>query len=159
MDIPQVLAIWLHTLALVIVLGYYGILGRIVLPALRRSLDGPAQRSALVAIERRALPLVILSVGLFTVSGAYLLLVDPQYAGLGNVLASTWTKLMLIKHVLVIALVVIGVIVDRLIRGIGDAPSDAAGELDLRLVELGAEAATGLGALVILLTAIAQLST
>lgn len=159
MDIPQVLAIWLHTLALVIVLGYYGILGRVVLPALRRSLDGPAQRATLVAIERRALPLVLLAVALFIVTGAYLLLVDPQYAGLGNVLASTWTKLMLAKHVLVVVLVVLGVIVDRLIRGLAEAPTDAAGELDLRLVQLGAEAATGLGALIVLLTAVAQLST
>ena len=120
MDLPQVLAIWLHTLALVIAWGYYGILGRIMLPALERSLDRPAQAAALVAIERRALPLVVLSVVLFTATGAYLLVIDPHYAGLGDFFASTWTMLMLVKHVLVVGLVVLGVDVDRLIRRLGE---------------------------------------
>lgn len=156
MDIPQVLAVWLHTLAFVIVMGYYGILGRVVLPALERSLDGPAQAAALVAIERHALPLVLLSVALFAVTGTYLLFIDPHYAGLGNFFASTWTTLMLIKHVLVIALVALGVMVDRFIRHVGEATSDSARGSALRRLELSAEGATGMGALVILLTVVAQ---
>lgn len=158
MDVPQVLAAWLHTIAFVIGWGYYGILGRMVLPALERSLDGPALGAALVAIERRALPLVVLSVVLFAATGTYLLVVDPQYDGVGNVLASTWTKLMLIKHVLVIGLVVLGVAVDRLIRDVGDATTDGDRRSALRLLALGAEGATGLGALIALLTVAAQVA-
>ena len=79
MDIPQVLAIWLHTVALVIAWGYYGILGRVVLPAIERSLDRTTQGATLVAIERRAVPLVLVSVVLFTVTGSYLLLVNPRW--------------------------------------------------------------------------------
>jgi uncharacterized membrane protein len=147
---------WLHTLAFVIVMGYYGVLGRVMLPALERSLDGPAQAAALVAIERRVLPLLVLSVVLFTATGTYLLLVDPKYEGLGNFFASTWTTLMLVKHVLVIVLVALGVLVDRLVRRVGDATSDSARGSALRRLELSAEGATGLGALVILLTVAAQ---
>jgi uncharacterized membrane protein len=156
MDVPQVLAVWLHTLALVIAWGYYGILGRVILPALERSFERPAQAAALVAIERRAVPLVLLSVVLFTATGGYLLVVNPHYAGLGNVFASTWTTLMLVKHVLVIGFVVLAVMVDRFIRRIAEATDENARASALRRLALSAEGATGLGALIILLTAAAQ---
>ena len=158
MDLPLVLAVWLHTLAFVIAWGYYGILGRMVLPAIERSLERPAQAAALVAIERRALPLIVLSLVLFTATGTYLLVIDLHYGGLGNVFASTWTTLMLVKHVLVVGLVVLGVIVDRLIRRVGEATSENARESALRRLRLSAEGATGLGALIVLLTAAAQAS-
>ncbi len=158
MDLPLVLAAWLHTLAFVIAWGYYGILGRIVLPALEGSFDRRAQASTLVAIEQRALPLVALSLVLFTLTGSYLLVVDPRYTGLGDFFSSTWTTLMLVKHVLVVVLVVLGVYVDRLVRRVGTAPSDEMRASTLGRVRLGAEAATGLGAVVVLLTAAAQAS-
>ena len=158
MDVLQLLAIWLHTLAFVIAWGYYGILGRIVLPALERSLDQPAASRTLVAVERRALPLVLLSVALFVVTGSYLLLASPKYAGLGDFFANTWTTLMLLKHLVVAVLVALAVAVDLLIRRAGEASDDATGAAALHRVRLAAEGATGLGALVILLTAAAQLS-
>lgn len=158
MDLGHVLAVWIHTLSLVIVLGYYGILGRVVLPALERSLDRATQASALVAIERRALPLLILSMALFTATGAYLLVIDADYAGLGNVFASTWTTLMFAKHIVVVGVVVLGVAVDRLVRRVGAAATDEARGSAMRRLELSAEGATGLGALTILLTAFAQIA-
>jgi uncharacterized membrane protein len=159
MDLGQVIAVWLHTLAFVIAWGYYGILGRMVLPALERSLELPELAAALVAIERRALPLIGLSLVLFTATGTYLLVVDPHYAGLGNVFASTWTTLMLTKHVFVVGLVLVGVYVDRLIRSVEAATSEDVRRSDLRRLALSTEAATGIGALIVLLTAAAQAAT
>jgi len=158
MDLPQVLAVWVHTLGLVIVLGYYGILGRVMLPALERSLELPDRAAALLAIERRALPLVVLSVALFVATGTYLLVINPHYAGVGDVFASTWTTLMFVKHLLVVGLIVLGVNVDRLIRRIGQGMSDDARETALHRLALSAEGATGLGALMILLTAAAEVA-
>ena len=156
MDVPQVAATWLHTLAFVIAWGYYGVLGRIILPALERSLEGRARTSALQAVERRALPLIVLSLILFTVTGGYLLVVDPHYQGLGNLFASTWTRLIMIKHVLVIGLVVLAGLVDWLIRRApySDDPDD--GGPGLGLIALAADGVTGLGALIALLTVAAQ---
>jgi uncharacterized membrane protein len=156
MDLPHVLAVWLHTLALVIAWGYYGILGRVILPALERSLERPARVTALMAIERRALPLVVLSVALFTATGTYLLVVDVHYSGLGNFFASTWTTLMLVKHVLVVGFVVLGVVVNRLVRQAAEATDETARESAVRRLALSAGGATGLGALIVLLTAAAQ---
>lgn len=158
MDVSELFATWLHTLAFVIAWGYYGILGRITLPALERSLDVATQARTLVEIERRALPLVLISVALFLVTGTYLLFVDQAYAGFGNVFANTWTTLMLVKHLVVIALIALGVVVDRLIRRLADAPDDGTRSTIIGRLRLSAEGATGIGALIVLLTAAAQLS-
>jgi uncharacterized membrane protein len=157
MDFVQVGAVWLHSVAMVIVIGYYGILARVVLPALSRSLDGVALGRAIVAVERRSIPLVLLSIGAFTTTGIYLLVVDARYAGLGNVFASTWTTLMLIKHVVVFAMVILGVVLDHLASGI-DGVAEAERPAALHELTLAAEAMTGLGAVVLLLTAAAQAS-
>ena len=156
MDGAQVVAVWLHTLALVIAWGYYGVLGRIILPALERTLEQPQRAATLAAIERRALPLVILSLVLLTVTGAYLLVSDARYAGLGNLFASSWTTLLLVKHVLVVGLIVVGVGVDMLIRQAAEATTDRARTSATGFAALAADGATGLGALIVLLTAMAQ---
>ena len=156
MDAIHVLAIWLHTIAFVMAWGYYGILARIVIPALGRTPDARARGTILQAIERQALPLVVLALVLFTVTGTYLLLIDPHYQGLGNIFASTWTRLIMAKHVVVIGLVVLAALVDWLIRRLPDAgPEDGSGPT-LGLVALLADGVTGLGALIALLTVVAQ---
>lgn len=156
MDYLAVGAGWLHTLAFLIVLGYYGILGRFIVPALERTLDGPVLARALVALERQAVPFVLLSVVTFIVTGAYLLVADPNYEGLGNVSGSSWATLMLLKHLLVAGLVVLGVVVDILIRDLDWAADAVARHAAVRRIRLAAEGTTGLGAVIILLTVVAQ---
>jgi uncharacterized membrane protein len=156
MDAVHVLAVWLHTVAFVIAWGYYGILARIIVPALERTLDPRARASTLLAIEHRALPLIVLSLVLFTVTGTYLLAVDPHYQGLGNIFASTWTRLIMVKHILVVGLVVLAGLVDWLIRRLQDPVEAPDREPTLGLVALLADGATGLGALIALLTVAAQ---
>ena len=156
MDVGAVGAAWLHALGMVVVLGYYGILGRIVLPALSRSLEGEALGRAVVAIERRALPVVLLAIVLFTVTGVILLLGDERYAGLGNLFASTWTTLMTVKHMVVVLMVAMGIGIDRMAVGIGDAATDDARRRDIEILVLAVDAMTALGAIVLLLTAAAQ---
>jgi uncharacterized membrane protein len=155
MDGLQVLATWLHTVAFVIAWGYYGVLARMILPGLAQTVEPVARSIALLAIERRALPFILLSVVLFTITGSYLLVTDPQYAGLGN-FGSGWTALMLGKHVLVIVFVGLGVIVDRLIRWAADVADDRARDTYLRWLGRRADVATGVGALIALLTVAAQ---
>lgn len=159
MDIWLLLAVWLHTVAFVIAWGYYGVLGRMVIPALGRSMDGPMRGDVIAAIERRAVPLVLLSMALFVVTGSYLLVVDPRYDGLGNFFANPWTTLMLVKHVVVIGLIGLAVMVDRYVRRLQAATDDATRASALRGLRLSAEAATALGAVIVLLTVAAQLST
>jgi uncharacterized membrane protein len=157
MDIGVTVAVWIHALSTVVVLGYYGILGRVVLPALRRALDGPALGRAVGAVERQALPILLLSVGLFVASGAYLLVIDEDFAGIGNYTDSTWTTLMLVKHVFVGIMVVGGIGFHVLAGEVADPDLDDAGRQRwLGYLRLTAEAMTGLGAIILLLTAAAQ---
>lgn len=159
MDLLHVGAIWLHTVAFVIAWGYYGILGRMILPALARSLDREGQAAAIGAIERRALPLILFSLILFGATGAYLLVADPRYEGLGLVFASTWTTLMLVKHGLVVALIAAAAAVDLFARRLAQAASEPIREAARRWLALSAEGATAIGALIALLTAAAQVAS
>jgi uncharacterized membrane protein len=155
-DLVLVLALWLHTVAFVIAWGYYGVLGRFVLPSLSKTLTEADQVKTVVDMERRALPFVLLVVIIFIVTGTYLLVVNVNYAGLGN-FSSTWALLMLVKHVVIIGLVAVGLGVDYLIRELPELRDEhRAGQL--RNIRLGADAATGLGAIIALLTVVAQLS-
>lgn len=157
MDVGQLLGLTLHTIAFVIVWGYYGILARIVLPALERSLAGSTLGHTLLAIERRAVPLLVLSVVLFLATGTYLLLTDPEFEGLGAVRGS-WSTLMLLKHLVVAVFIALGVAVDILVRLVDEAEDDVTRTTSLRRVRWSAEAATVVGAVIALLTVAAQLS-
>jgi uncharacterized membrane protein len=103
-------------------------------------------------------PLVLLSMVLFTVTGTWLLVANPAYAGLGAFFASTWTTLMLVKHGLVVGFVIVAIAVDRLIGRAAEASTDDERRTAVSRVRLGAEAATALGAVIVLLTAAAQAS-
>jgi uncharacterized membrane protein len=158
MDYVQAGAIAIHTLAMILVVGYYGILGRVILPALRGSLAGPDVATTLAAVERRAVPLLVLSVGLFVATGAYLLLADDQSEGIGVFFATTWTTLMLAKHGLIVVMVVLAGIVHFLVSEVSYAETEVERDRRLRRLGLAVEAATGLGAFVVVLTAAAQVS-
>lgn len=158
MDYVQAGAVAIHTLAMILVVGYYGILGRVILPALRGSLAGPELATTLLSVERRARPLLVLSVGLFVATGAFLLLADDQSRGIGSFLATTWTTLMLAKHGLIVVMVVLAAVVDFLVSEVSYAETDLERDRLLGRLCLSTEATTAVGAFVVLLTAAAQVS-
>ena len=156
MDAAHLIALWLHALAMVVVLGYYGIMSRIVLPALGRSLAGPTLAGVVQAIERRALPIVLAGIVTFIITGIYLLVRDGRYAGVGS-FASTWSTLMLVKHLVVVAMVALGVGIDRLAAGLPNTSEVGLGRT-IEFLTLAMDGMAALGILVLLLTAAAQLS-
>ena len=99
---------------------------------------------------------MVLAVVLFVVTGSYLLAADPQYGGLGNLAASTWTGMLTIKHVLIVPLVGLGIVIDSLIHTAGNATDDTGRRRRIFRVQLAADAAAMIGVAVILVTAIAQ---
>jgi uncharacterized membrane protein len=156
MDAAHVVALWLHGIAMVIVLGWYVALGRVVLPALSRSLDGATLARAVSGMAGRARPLVLLAIVVFIATGAWLLATDSRYAGVGN-LSTTWSSLMLAKHVVVVVMVVLGVVVDRLAASVREVRDDAVAR-EVGILGLATDGMTSLGAIVLLLTAAAQAS-
>ena len=159
MDIVQAVAAWLHSLATVILLGYYALLALVVVPVLRRAVDAPTLGRVIPAIERRALPLILTSIGVFLVTGMYMLFTDDRFQGVGHFFGSTWSTLIVVKHVVVVVLIGIGVYIDLLVVPDIATPVDKAAQTAaVRRLARSASAIATLGAVVLLLTAAAQAS-
>ena len=159
MDVVQAVAAWLHSCATVMLLGYYAALGLLLVPVLRRTADGPTLGRVIPAIERRALPLILACIGVFLVTGTYLLLADHRFLGIGHFFGSAWSTLIVVKHVVVVALVGIGVYLDLLVVPDVAYPVDeAARTAAIRRLARSTAAMTALGAIVLILTAAAQAS-
>ncbi len=159
MDVAQAVVTWIHSLATVGLLGYYAVLGLVLVPALRQTVDAPTIGRVIPGIERRALPMILTAIVVFVVTGTYLLVTDSRFLGLGHTFANTWSTLIVVKHVVVVGLVGIGVYIDLMIipdiaRPIDEAFQAAA----VRRLGRSAAAIAVLGTVVLLLTAAAQAS-
>lgn len=155
MNLVYLGASWLHSLSVVVLLGYYATLALVVLPALTdvRVAAGPL----LVALERRAMPWTLTSIGVVILTGIYLMIVDASYGGLGAIAGSAWGALILVKHLVVAGLVVLGIVIDRMLVPDLMLDGDEAWHAGrLRLLGLGCWGMVGLGAVVLLLTSAAQ---
>ena len=156
-------ATWIHTVAIVVVLGYYATLWLVVLPWLSSG-GAPEPGRVITLLERRALPWIIGSIVLFIVTGVVLMLTSPSYDGLGNLAASTWAILIVVKHVVVVAMVALGLVVDRVlvprVAGTWWTPAvvPSTDARDLRPIARASGVMGVLGAVVLLLTAAAQLA-
>ncbi len=147
-DIFMVISLWLHALATAILIGNFLLLSFVYIPALATGgVDFLADAS------KRSRPWLYAALILLALTGGYLTLVDPNYLGLGN-FGNPWGVVMLIKHTLIFAMLVIGFWFNALLR-VG--PNVATGTPEnIRRLRLYANLMSGCGALVLLLTAVGQ---
>jgi uncharacterized membrane protein len=96
-------ATWLHLLATVTVIGVYLVMFWAVTPI---AIATPAHGSLVYESYRRTKPLVLISWGLFIVTGIALMLLNPSYKGIGR-FDNLWSILMLVKHVVVLVVVML----------------------------------------------------
>jgi uncharacterized membrane protein len=158
-DIVQAVAAWLHSLATVILLGYYALLALVVVPVLRRAVDAPTLGRVIPAVERRALPLILASIGVFLVTGMYMLFTDDRFLGVGHFFGGAWSTLIVIKHVVVVVLIGISVYIDLLVvPDIATPVDEVAQTAAVRRLARSASVIATRGAVVLLLTAAAQAS-
>ena len=85
------LSVWLHALGTVVLIGHYLLLSVIYLPVLARY-----NSTILSEISKRSRPWMYTSLLIFMMTGIYLMLVDPNYLGVGN-FGNLWGVLMLVK--------------------------------------------------------------
>ena len=146
-------SIWLHALATVVLIGHYTLLGLIYLPAFTQQLKGSALGATLESVAGRARLFVFGSLGIFVVTGVYLMLGDANYRGFGD-FGNAWSVVMLVKHILVLAMIGIGAYIDRgILTRLADAATTGAAARSLRQA---ANAMMVCGTVVLLLTAAAQ---
>jgi uncharacterized membrane protein len=148
-------SVWLHGLSTVVFVGYYVLLSLIYLPALD---DGPeeARGASITAISKRSRNWLYASLVVFAVTGMHLMLADPNYLGPGSFFGNGWSILISIKHLLIAAMVGMGFWFNAILRvGPMASTNSQAAEAAVRFRRHVNTMAVA-GALVLLLTAIAQ---
>ncbi len=149
---------WLHAVATVLLLGHYALLSLIYLPALNQRLGVAATRTVVEQVSARITPWVLGSLGVFVVTGIYLMLASPHYLGVGK-FVNAWSILMLIKHVLVLVLIGLGSYLNVIVRGWAQPSATEATRADgLSRLQGVVNAMMVSGAVILLPTAAAQVA-
>lgn len=104
---------WLHVLATIVWIGYYVFTSLIFLPVFERQMKASDLRDLLEQLSARLRPFFGGSLLIFLVTGTHLMLINQNYLGLGNFFGNPWSTLIVIKHVLVLAFLVLAVYSER----------------------------------------------
>jgi uncharacterized membrane protein len=146
------LSSWLHVLATIVMVGYFLFASQVYLPILERLMQANELRDLLEQVSARLRPYFGGSLLIFLVTGTYLMLINKNYLGLGQFFSNPWSTLVVVKHVLVLAFLALAVFSERaFLRQINDQKPEA-----LKRFRWALNINMVLGALIVLLTAIAQ---
>ena len=146
------LSTWLHSLATIVMIGYYLFTSLIYLPVFERQMQANALRDLLEQVSARLRPFFGGSLLIFLVTGTHLMLINENYLGLGNFFGNPWSVLIVVKHVLVLAFLALAVYSERAFLGqISDQKPEA-----LKKFRWALNINTVLGVVILLLTSIAQ---
>jgi uncharacterized membrane protein len=149
-----ILSTWLHMLATVLMFGYYVLLVLVFLPVLKNKAHGAELRDLLKDISKRLQPYFGGALLIFLVTGTYLMMINPNYLGLGHFFDNPWSVVIVVKHVLVLVFLAIGITADRMYV---DKISDDQPQV-LKRYEASLYLDLALGLLILLLTAAAQVA-
>ncbi len=145
---------WLHALATVVFIGHFLLLWVIYLPAFGKQtpeVAGPI----LSDISKRSRVWMYGSLLIFIVTGIYLMIVDPNYLGVGN-FTNLWAILMLVKHILIVVMIAMGFFYNAILR-VGPMMSSNSGAAQaIAQFDTYTKWMAVCGVLVLLLTAFAQ---
>ncbi len=142
----------LHALAMIIFIGHYMLMSLIYVPALSTLDNGP---KALGEMSRRSRGWLYGSILVFFVTGVHLLLVDPNYMGIGN-FSNPWAVLMLIKHIIILVMIGLGFWFNALQRVGPTMRSNSAAAQGVAKFHQYSNSMAVCGVLVLALTALSQ---
>jgi uncharacterized membrane protein len=146
------LSSWLHVLATIVMIGYFIFTSLIYLPIFERQMQANALRDLLEQISARFRPYFGGSLLIFLVTGAYLMLINENYLGIGHFFSNPWSALIVIKHMLVLVFLALAIFSERAFLGqISDRKPEALKQYRWALI-----INTVLGVAILLLTSIAQ---
>ena len=144
------LSVWLHALATTVFIGHFLLLSLIYLPVLAKN-----NATLLSEISKRSRGWMYASILIFVITGTYLTFADPNYLGFAN-FGNLWGILMLVKHILILGMIAMGFWFNGILRvgSLMSSNTNAAQAVTrfrsyIRLMAIS-------GALVLLLTALAQ---
>ena len=146
---------WLHAIATVLFIGHSLLLSLLYLPAFggqKAEVAGPI----LSEVSKRSRNWMYASLLVFMITGIYLMLIDPNYLGIGN-FGNAWGVLMLVKHLVVVVMLVLGFWFNAMLRVGPQMASELKAAQGLKSFRLYANLMAICGVLILLLTAAAQL--
>ncbi len=149
------LSYWLHSLATVVFIGYFLLMYIICLPVFTNHQSDSLTATILSDISNRSRAWLYIALIVFILTGIYLTLVDANYLGLGN-FGNPWSVLMLVKHIIVVAMIAMGLwynVIKRVGQQLRSDPDITQAFSQFRQYSLVMAVA---GLLVLLLTAISQ---
>ncbi|MBL0345065.1 CopD family protein [Candidatus Villigracilis affinis] len=142
------LSTWLHAIATVVFIGHFVLLAGIYLPALSKN------GTMLSEISKRSRPWMYASLLVFAITGTHLMLIDSGYLGFMD-FGNFWGIVMLVKHILIAAMIVLGFWYNAILR-VGPMLSSNNPEQAIVRFRKYVNAMAVCGVLVLLLTAFAQ---
>ncbi len=142
----------LHALAMIIFIGHYLLMSLIYLPALS-TLDTGGK--ALGEMSRRSRRWMYGSILVFATTGVHLMLVDPNYMGIGN-FSNPWALLMLVKHIVIVVMIGLGFWFNMLQRVGPTLRSTSGSAQGIAKFRQYSNAITICGVIVLALTALSQ---
>ena len=145
---------WFHAVATVVMIGHYLLMAVIYLPILEKENSGGA---ILSAISKRSRVWMYLSLVIFAITGTYMTMADSNYMGIGN-FGNFWGVMMLIKHLLIVGMIVMGFWFNAIMRVGPLMGSNNGASKAIARFGLYSKLMAGSGLLVLLLTALAQVS-
>jgi uncharacterized membrane protein len=145
------LSTWLHALATVIFIGHFVLLALIYLPVFAKS----GNASVLSEISKLSRSWMYASLIVFMITGIYLMLIDPNYMGIGN-FGNFWAVAMLVKHLVVVAMIAIGFWFNAILRVGPMMISNTGAQQAIARFQNYVNLMAICGVLVLLLTALAQ---
>lgn len=145
---------WLHALATVIFIGHFVLLALIYLPAVKDKPDIPVG-AILGEFSKHSRGWMYVALFIFMITGVHLMLVDPNYLGVGN-FGDPWSILMLVKHILILGMIAAGFWFNAILR-VGPMLSSNNGSAQaFNRFRLYVNGMAATGVLVLLLTALSQ---
>ncbi len=145
---------WLHALATIVLIGHYLLLSVLYLPAFGKQTSEVAG-PLLSDVSKRSRVWMYASLVIFMITGLYLMLVDPNYLGVGN-FSNPWAVAMLIKHILIVGMIGLGFWFNALLRVGPMMSSNHGAEQAMLRFGLYSKLMAVSGVFVLLLTAFAQ---
>jgi uncharacterized membrane protein len=106
------LSLWLHDLATIVLIGHYLLFALVYQPVMKQDLDETQAARLVKKIFKRMRLWLGLALLVFLVTGVLLMFANPNYLGVGN-FGNSWSILMVIKHIVVIAIIALDFWVQR----------------------------------------------
>jgi uncharacterized membrane protein len=148
------MSVWLHALATVVFIGHFVLLAVLYLPTLSAQETAHVAGPILGGVSKRSRPWLYASLIVFMVTGIYLMIVDPNYKGVGN-FGNFWAVMMLVKHILIAGMIALGFWYNAILR-VGPMLSSNNPEQALIRFRNYVNVMAVCGVLVLLLTALSQ---